>query len=143
MSRSLLFILIAATAAGLWSVLMSRASRLVDPVVGAGLVEGSALVLVMVLVVRHRIDLSSALTPAGAGLLVLCGLCVFSVDYFSLRAYDMGMELSVGAPTLAAGAILIPAIVGLALGEGVTLLKLVGISLIGVGVLLLTRVAPG
>jgi len=140
MSRSLFFILIAAAGAGLWSVLMSRASRLVDPIVGAGLVEGSALVLVMVLVVRHRIDLGSALTPTGAGLLVLCGLCVFSVDYFSLRAYEMGMELSVGAPTLAAGAILVPTVVGLALGEGITLSKLLGIGLIGAGVLLLTRV---
>lgn len=140
MSRSLLFILIAAGAAGLWSVLMSRASRLVDPIVGAGLVEGSGLVLVLVLVVRHRIDLSSALTPTGAALLVLCGVCVFSVDYFSLRAYEMGMQLSIGAPTIAAGAILIPAVVGLALGEGITLMKLFGIGLIGSGVLLLTRV---
>jgi len=139
MSRSLLFILIAAVAAGLWSVLMSRASRLVDPIVGAGLVEGSALVLVVVLVVRHRIDLSSALTPLGAVLLVLCGLCVFSVDYFLLRSYEMGMELSIGAPTLAAGAILVPTVVGLALGEGITLSKLLGISLIGAGVFLLAH----
>lgn len=139
MSRSLLFVLLAATAAGCWSVLMSKASRLVDPIVGAGVVEGSALILVIALIARHRIDLSSALTPAGVGLLVLCGLCVFSVDYFSLRAYELGMELSVGAPTIAAGAILIPAVVGLALGEGFTLLKLVGIGLIGLGVFLLTR----
>ncbi len=139
MSRSLLFILIAATAAGLWSVLMAKASRLVDPIVGAGLVEGSALVLVIVLIVRHRIDLSSALTLPGVALLMLCGVCVFSVDYFSLRAYEMGMELSVGTPTLAAGAILVPAVVGFALGEGITPWKLLGIGLIGAGVLLLTR----
>ena len=139
MSRSLLFILIAASAAGMWSVLISRASRLVNPVVGTGLVEGSALVLVLIIVVRSRIDLTSALTPTGAGLLVLCGLCVFSVDYFSLRAYETGMSMSVGAPTIAAGAILIPAVVGIFLGEGITLSKVLGIGLIGAGVLLLTR----
>ncbi len=139
MSRSLLFILIAASAAGMWSVLISRASKLVNPVVGTGLVEASAVVLVLILVVRNRIDLSSALTPMGAGLLVLCGLCVFSVDYFSLRAYESGMSMSVGAPTIAAGAILIPAVVGIVLGEGVTIPKVMGIGLIGSGVLLLAR----
>ena len=97
------------------------------------------MVLVLVLVLRNRVDLSSALTPLGAALLVLCGLCVFSVDYFSLRAYEMGMSMSVGAPTVAAGAILVPSIVGIALGEGVTLPKMLGIGLIGAGVLLLAR----
>ena len=139
MPRSLLFVLFAAAAAGLWSVLISRASKLVHPLIGVGVVEGSALALVLILVLRHRVDLGSALTPVGFGLLVLSGLCVFSVDYFSLRAYEMGMELSVGAPTIAAGAILVPAVVGLLLGEGISALKLVGIGLIGAGVLLLTR----
>lgn len=141
MSRSLLFILIAATAAGLWSVLMSRASKLVHPVVGVGVIEGSAVILVLVLIARHRVDLSTALTPTALVLLMLCGLCVFSVDYFSLRAYDMGMELSVGAPTIAAGAILIPVFVGLMLGEGLSLAKLAGIGLIGAGVLVLARLS--
>ena len=139
MSRSVLFILCAASAAGMWSVLISRASRLVNPVVGTGLVEASALFLVVILVVRNRIDLTTALTPLGATLLILCGLCVFSVDYFSLRAYETGMSMSVGAPTIAAGAILIPAVVGIFLGEGITLSKVLGIGLIGAGVLLLTR----
>ena len=42
------------------------------------------------------------------------------MDYFSLRAYDMGMEVSVGAPTIAAGAILVPTAAGVALGEGIS-----------------------
>ena len=96
-------------------------------------------ILVLILVLRHRIDLGSAMTPLGAALLVLCGLCVFSVDYFSLRAYEMGMEVSVGAPTIAAGAILVPAVVGTALGEEITLAKVTGIGLIGAGVFLLAR----
>lgn len=141
MTRSMSFILIAATAAGVWSVLMSRASKLVHPIVGVGVVEGSALVVVLVLLVRQRVDLASALTPLGTALLVLSGLCVLSVDYFSLRAYEMGMELSIGAPTIAAGAILVPVVVGLILGEGLSALKLVGVGLIGAGVLLLTRVS--
>lgn len=139
MSRSVLYVLIAAGAAGLWSVLLSRASKFVHPLVGTGLVEVTALTVVLVLVVRQRVDLSSALTPLGAGLLVLCGLCVFSVDYFSLRAYEMGMEVSVGAPMISAGAILVPTVAGIALGEGVSVPKVLGIGLIGAGILLLTR----
>ena len=139
MSRSLLYVLIAAGGAGLWSVTLSRASKLVHPIVGTGVVEGTALLLVMILIFRHRVDLGGALTPLGALLLVICGLCVFSVDYFSLRAYAMGMEVSVGAPTIAGGAILVPALVGVSLGEGVTLPKVLGIGLIGAGVFLLAR----
>lgn len=139
MSRGLLYVLIAAGAAGLWSVTLSRASKLVHPIVGTGVVEGTALLLVMILIFRHRVDLGSAMTPLGALLLVVCGLCVFSVDYFSLRAYAMGMEVSVGAPTIAGGAILVPTLVGVSLGEGVTLPKVLGIGLIGAGVFLLAR----
>jgi uncharacterized membrane protein len=139
MSRSLLFILGAAGAAGMWSVLLSRASKLTHPIVGTGLIEGTALTLVIILIIRQRVDLVSAATPLGAFLLVLCGLCVFSVDYFSLRAYEMGMEVSVGAPTIAAGAILVPTAVGIALGEGVSIPKILGIGLIGSGIFLLAR----
>lgn len=139
MSRSLIYVLIAAGAAGLWSVLLSRASKLVHPLVGTGLVEATALVIVVVFVFRQRVDLSSALTPLGAGLLILCGLCVFSIDYFSLRAYEMGMEVSVGAPTISAGAILVPTVAGIAFGEGLSVPKVLGIGLIGAGIFLLTR----
>ena len=139
MSRSLLFILIAAGAAGMWSVMLSRASRLVQPIVGTGLIEGTALMLVIILVIRQRVDLATALTPLGGLLLVLGGFCVFSVDYFSLRAYAMGMEVSIGAPTIAAGAILVPTAVGMVMGESVTIPKLLGISLIGAGIILLAR----
>ena len=139
MSRSLLFILVAAAAAGLWSVLMSRASKLVHPVVGAGLIEGSALLLVVLILLRQRVDLAEAIHPPVVTLLVLCGLCVFSVDYFSLRAYESGLDVSVGAPVIAAGAILIPAIVGVAFGEAITWTKVLGVTLISGGVLLLTR----
>lgn len=140
MSRSMLYILLAATAAGVWSVTMSRASKLVHPIVGTGLIEGTAVVLVLIILMQTRVDWSTALTPLGVALLVFCGLCVFSVDFFSLRAYEMGMELSVGAPTVAAGAILIPTVVGIFLGEGISFAKLIGIGLIGSGVLLLARI---
>lgn len=118
---------------------LSRASKYVHPVVGTGVVEGTALILVLILILRNRVDLGSSLTPLGAGLLVICGLCVFSIDYFSLRAYEMGMQVSVGAPMISAGAILVPTAVGVALGEGVTIPKVLGIGLIGAGVLLLAR----
>ena len=56
-----------------------------------------------------------------------------------MRAYEMGMEVSVGAPTISAGAILVPTVAGIALGEGVSVPKVLGIGLIGAGILLLTR----
>lgn len=141
MSRGLAFILIASVAAGFWSILLSRASRLVHPVVGTGVVEGSAAVLVLLVILRQRIDLKSSLSLEGVVLLALCGLCVFTVDYFSLRAYDRGLEVSVGAPIIASGAILLPAVVGTMLGERISAAKIVGIVLIGAGILILTRMS--
>ena len=141
MSRGLAFILIASTAAGLWSILLSRASRSVHPVIGTGIVEGSALLLVVLVVLRQRIDVKSAVSLEGLALLVVCGLCVFAVDYFSLRAYETGLEVSVGAPIISSGAILLPAIVGPMLGERISAAKIVGVALIGVGIFVLTRMS--
>jgi len=141
MSRGIAFILIASVAAGLWSILLSRASRSVHPIVGAGVVELSAVVLVLVVILRQRIDVTSALSIEGFVFLVLCGLCVFAVDYFSLRAYDQGLEVSVGAPVIASGAILLPAVVGPLLGDRVGAMKIVGIALIGLGIFVLTRIS--
>ena len=141
MSRGLAFILIASIAAGLWSILLSRASRSVHPVIGTGIVEGSALLLVVLVVLRQRIDIKSAVSLEGLALLVVCGLCVFAVDYFSLRAYETGLEVSVGAPIISSGAILLPAIVGPMLGERISAAKIVGVALIGVGIFVLTRMS--
>lgn len=141
MSRGLAFILIASVAAGFWSILLSRAARSVHPIVGTGIVEGSALLIVVLVVLRQRIEIKSAMNIEGVALLALCGLCVFAVDYFSLRAYESGLEVSVGAPIISSGAILLPAIVGPMLGERIGPAKIVGIVLIGAGIFVLTRMS--
>lgn len=141
MSRGVAFILIASVAAGLWSILLSRASRSVHPIVGTGVVELSAVVLVLMVILRQRIDIKSSMSVEGFALLAFCGLCVFTVDYFSLRAYETGLEVSVGAPIIASGAILLPAIVGPMLGERISAAKIVGVALIGVGIFVLTRMS--
>jgi drug/metabolite transporter (DMT)-like permease len=141
MSRGVAFILVASVAAGLWSILLSRASRSVHPIVGTGIVELSAVVLVLMVILRQRIDVRSASNVEGIILLVFCGLCVFTVDYFSLRAYETGLEVSVGAPIIASGAILLPAVVGPLLGEKVSLAKIAGVILIGMGIFVLTRMS--
>ena len=141
MSRGVACIRLASVAAGLWSILLSRASRSVHPIVGTGVIEGSALVLVVLVILRQRIDIKSAVSFEGLALLVLCGLCVFSVDYFSLRAYETGLVVSVGAPIIASGAILLPTVVGPMLGERISVGRIVGIALIGVGIFVLTRMS--
>jgi len=141
MSRGIAFILIASVAAGFWSILLSRAARSVHPIVGTGIVEGSALLIVVLVVLRQRIEIKSAMNIEGVALLALCGLCVFAVDYFSLRAYESGLEVSVGAPIISSGAILLPAIVGPMLGERIGPAKIVGIVLIGAGIFVLTRMS--
>jgi drug/metabolite transporter (DMT)-like permease len=141
MSRGLAFILIASVAAGLWSILLSRASRLVHPILGTGVVESSAVLLVLLVILRQRLEIRGSMSFEGLALLGVCGVCVFAVDYFSLRAYDTGLEVSVGAPIIASGAILLPALVGTVLGERISTAKVVGIVLIGAGTIVLTRLS--
>jgi uncharacterized membrane protein len=113
----------------------------VHPIVGTGIIEGSAVLMVLLVILRQRIDLKGAVSFEGAALLVLCGLCVFTVDYFSMRAYETGLEVSVGAPIIASGAILLPAVIGPMLGDRVSAAKVVGIVLIGAGIFFLTRMS--
>ena len=58
------------------------------------------------------------ITSRGVVILLIAGICVFSVDYFSLRAYSKGLSITIGAPILVGGAILVATTLGLRSGTG-------------------------
>jgi multidrug transporter EmrE-like cation transporter len=71
----------------------------------------------------------------------LIGIAAFSIDYFSLQAYSRGLSVSIGSPIFIGVSIMTASLAGFALGEAVTLMKLLGIGLIVVGAVIVTAVA--
>lgn len=129
MSAGLPFILISALAAGLWFFLVAQAARQVSPLFGPAIAELTGALIAITLIFSRLRSGTLELTSKGVVLLLIAGVCVFSVDYFSLRAYGKGLPITVGAPILTGGAIAVATTVGLLLGEPISLKKGVGIPL--------------
>lgn len=138
--RGYLYIMMAAIAAGAWSVLMARAAKGITPIFGLIVSEVTAVLIALVAMAglaqrghRIRFDRASILY------LVAAGVCVFLVDLMSLRAYRAGVPVSAGAPILTGVAVVVAASIGIMTGEPPLVTRVVGISLILVGILLVAR----
>jgi len=64
---------------------------------------------------------------------MLAGLSVLLADFFILKAYKQGVQISVGGPIIIGGSIVVVTLMGLFLGEKMTLLKAVSILMIASG----------
>ena len=113
MPRGVMFVSIAALAGGTWSVLVSRASREMSPVLGPIIAETTGVIIALVLLTTRFRETTLEYSTRGITLLLLAGVCVFSVDYFSLRAYGTHLPVTVGAPIFMGGVILVATIIGL------------------------------
>jgi multidrug transporter EmrE-like cation transporter len=71
----------------------------------------------------------------------LVGIAAFSIDYFSLQAYSRGLSVSIGSPIFIGISIMTASLAAFALGEAVTLMKLLGIGLIVLGAVIVTALA--
>jgi transporter family protein len=136
-----MFVSIAALAGGTWAVLVSRASREMSPVLGPIIAETTGVIIALVLLSTRWRETTLEYSTRGITLLLLAGVCVFSVDYFSLRAYGTHLPVSVGAPVFMGGVILVATIIGFLLGDAITVKKLAGISLIVAGAAILASLS--
>lgn len=141
MARGIPFVLVAAVAGGLWSVLVSRASREVHPFLGPVIAESTGAFIGLMLIAGQLRETTLEYSTRGIVLLLLAGGCVFSVDYLNLRAYGADLPVSVGTPIFLGGAIMVASIAGFAFGESVSGRKLLGIVLVLGGVILLAGVS--
>jgi drug/metabolite transporter (DMT)-like permease len=131
------FALIAALAAGSYSVLQRATAAAVHQAFGALLISLtaaaiSALVLFFTFNTRP-LYYDAAILPW----IALIGLAAFFVDYFTLLAYSRGLSVSVGNTLFVGVSIATASLVGLAIGEQITALKLLGIALVTAGAIIL------
>ncbi|NKB87050.1 MAG: hypothetical protein GKS06_02350 [Acidobacteria bacterium] len=137
MSNGVMFIGVAALAGGCWSALMNRAAADTNPLLAPMIAEATGVFIALTILVTRYRDVQLEWTSRGVGLLLLAGVCVFSVDYFTVRAYGTGLAVSTGAPIFLGGAILVTTIIGPALGDQLSGTKLAGIALVAAGAVML------
>lgn len=128
-----MYALICAGSAGLVTILYSAASRHISSSLGAILVTTSALIVGLLFVLPGLRFGALEWSTRGLVLICLAGACAFAFDYFALKAYGSGLPISIGAPIMIGGNITLVTIIGLCMGEPISLLKVFAILLIGIG----------
>ncbi len=127
------YAVIAAIAAGFYSYFQRMASPSVNQLFGALLVSATALAIAALLIFLQLQRTQLVTNPVGIWFLLCAGAAAFSIDYFTLQAYSKGLPISVGAPIGIAGGIATAVVIGLLLGEQLSLAKLAGIVLVVLG----------
>lgn len=134
MSQGIIFAILGALSFGLWTIFHQQASSHINSLFGAILVSFTAVVVGIFIFFPKIKTVTLYSDPKGIILLILAGVCALGIDYFALKAYSSGLEVSVGGPIIIAGSIMIAAIIGfIFLNESVSVLKLAGILLIIIG----------
>jgi len=127
------YAVIAAVAAGFYSYFQRMASPSVNQLFGALLVSATALAIAALLISSQLQRIQLFTNPVGIWFLLGAGAAAFSIDYFTLQAYSKGLPISVGAPIGIAGGIATAVVIGLLLGEQLSLAKLTGLVLVVLG----------
>jgi bacterial/archaeal transporter family protein len=133
MSTNILYVIIGALGTGLWNVFISSASRQMHPLMGALITELTAFTVGALIFLPV---VSSGFPKVSFKAVVMCmlaGLSVLLADFFILKAYKQGVQISIGGPIIIGGSIVVVTLMGLFLGEKITLLKAVSILMIVCG----------
>jgi len=137
MSSGIIFAFLAAGAFGLWTVFHQQAANHINSLFGAIIVSLTAFLMGGVILFLNRGENAFSTNAKGIVFAVLAGVCALGIDYFVLRAYSSGLQISTGGPIIIAGGILVAVFIGLFFGDSVSILKLLGIILVllGAGIL--------
>ncbi len=130
MNSSFYLVILAAFSLGLIQVLQKIASTKINPIIGAIIVSLIA-VIVGIILAMSQIKLNTVqITYWGVFFVALAGIFAFGADYFTLKSYSSGLEISIIGPIIIGGSIAIATIVGFILGDKITLLKILGIAMV-------------
>lgn len=133
MNPGILFSIIAAISLGAWTVFHQQASSKIDYLVGAIIISFIAAVLGFIFLLPRIRSVNLSPNPRGILFAVLAGVCALAIDYFALKAYGSGLAVSVAGPIIIGGSIAVAIIIGLFMGESLTLMKALGIIFVIMG----------
>jgi transporter family protein len=141
MAGSIYFVIGAALGMGLWNVFVSSASRQMHPILGAVVCELTAVTVGTLILLPVFRSGPVAFSARGLVMVMLAGLSVLSADYFALKAYHLGLPVSIGGPIIIGGSILVVSLAGVLAGDGMTLLKAASMLMILVGASILAALS--
>lgn len=125
--------IITATLFGLWTVFHQQASNHINNLFGAIIVSLTAVILGALLFLPSIKSVTLYSNPKGIVFAILAGVCALGLDYFALKTYSSGLQVSIGGPIIIGGSIAVASIIGFFLGESITLPKLIGLTMVIVG----------
>lgn len=130
MNSSFYLVILAAFSLGLIQVLQKFASTKINPIIGAIIVSFTAVIFGVILAMSQIKLNTIQITYWGVFFVALAGIFAFGADYFTLKSYSSGLEISIIGPIIIGGSITIATIVGFILGDKITLLKILGIVMV-------------
>ncbi len=141
MNPGIIFAITAAISLGVWTVFHQLASDKIDYLFGAIVVSFSAVILGVIILLPRIKTTNFFSSPKGILYAVIAGVCALGIDYFALKAYGSGLAISVVGPIIIAGSIAITVLIGLFLGESITLAKALGLLFVIVGAVILSMIS--
>lgn len=133
MQPGIVFAIITAIVFGLWTVFHDQASNHINSLFGAIIVSLTAVIIGAILFLPSFKSVTLYSNPKGIIFAVLAGVCALALDYFALKTYSSGVPVSIAGPIIIGGSIAVASIIGFFIGESVTLLKVVGLTMVIAG----------
>ena len=133
----IIFAVVTAIAFGIWTVFHERAADHINHLFGAIVVSLTAVLVGLIFLLPKIKTTTLVSNPKGLIFAALAGVCALAIDFFALKAYGTGLEISIGGPIIIGGSVAIAAAFGFMLGESITLMKIFGLLLVisGSGIL--------
>jgi len=135
--QPVIFAILAAVTFGLWTVFHKLAAPYINHILGAIIVSFTAVIFGSFFLVPEMKAGKLLTSPKGIIYLVLAGLCAFLIDYFALKAYAKGLPITIGGPLIIGGSLAIAVVIGFALGDAITLPKIIALLLLITGATIL------
>ncbi len=137
MSTGIIFAIIAAAAFGSITVFQKLAANYVYYFFGALLISITAIVIEICFLIPRFRNITLVSNPKGIIFAIAAGACATVIDVASIKAYSSGLPVSIGGPIILGGSVAVAAVIGLFLGESLSLLKFLGLILIIAGSVIL------
>lgn len=133
MHSGIIFAALGALVFGLWTVFHQRASEHINNLFGAILVSFTAVILGSILLLPQIKSVTLYSNPKGIIFAILAGLCALAIDYFALKSYSSGLQISVAGPIIIGGSIAVASLIGFFLGDSITIVKVIALVLVIMG----------
>lgn len=140
MDFGLFLIILAGISIGTYSFFQKKASAKISPPLANFFIAISTLITsLLTIFLWQKGKQKFLLTKEGIIFAVLIGIFATGIDLFAIWGYSKGVSLSVGGPLITATGIVLTLIYGLISGEPLTFYKILAVSLILIGAMMLGR----